>query len=199
MRKEYIYHNIPRTKFFNLRLGEKVSVSKIAKIVAFGKWEPQPNNSAIDRKADEIEHFFVTSLVAIHALKDSTKLCVVESVFGGDEHEFDNALFKIAEIQIKEELDDDKAMPENIRRMACEIGKVDWINDDEHLQSEGVLKELDTLIKELFPNGSEGERLGGLAAWFSGEMGSYFDKVCFSPSVILEAYVERINCIETQS
>ena len=175
-----------------------MSVSQIAKIVAFGKWKPQPNDSAIDRKADEIEHFFVTSLVAIHALKDSSKLYVVETIFGGDEFAFNNALLKVAEIQIKDELDDDKAMPENIRRMACEIGKVDWINDDEHLQVEDVLKELDTLIKELFPNGSEGEWLDGLAALFSGEMGSYFDKVCFSPSAIFEAYVERINTIRTK-
>ena len=174
-----------------------MSVSKIAKIVAFGKWKPQPNESAIDRKADEIEHFFVTSLVAIHELKDSSKLYLVETIFGGDEFAFNHALLKIAEIQIKDELDDDKAMPENIRRMACEIGKVDWVNDDEYLQSEDVLKELDALIKELFPHGSEGERLGGLATWFSGEMGSYFDKVCFSPSVILEAYVARINSIRT--
>jgi len=173
-----------------------VSVLQIAKIVAFGKWKPQPNDSAIDRKADEIEQFFVTSLVAIHALKDSSKLNVVETIFGGDEFAFKNALLKVAEIQIKDELDDDKAMPENIRRMACEIGKVDWVNDEEHLQSEGVLKELDSLIKELFPNGSKGELVDGLAASFSGAMGSYFDKVCFSPSVILEAYVERIKSQE---
>ena len=173
-------------------------MSQIAKVVAFGEWKPQPNNSAIDRKADEIEHFFVTSLVAIHALKDSSKLYVVETIFGGDEFAFKNALLKIAEIQIIDELDDDKAMPENIRRMACEIGKVDWVNDDEYLQSEEVLKELEALIEELFPNGSEGELLGRLAASFSGQMGSYFDKVCFSPSVIFEAYVERINTIRTR-
>lgn len=173
-------------------------VSKIAKIVAFGKWTPQPNNSAIDRKADEIEHFFVASLIAIHALKDSSRFDVVEKVFEGDEFEFNNALLTVAEIQIKDELDGDKAMPENIRRMACEIGKLDWVNDDEYLQSEDVLKELDTLIKEFFPNGYEEEWLGGLAAWFSAEMGSYFDKVCFSPRVILEAYEERINTIRTK-
>ena len=172
-----------------------MSVSQIAKVVAFGKWKPQPNDSAIERKALEIEQFFVTSLVAIHALKDSSKLYVVETIFGGDEFAFNNALLKIAEIQIKDELDDDKAMPENIRRMACEIGKVDWVNDDEYLQSEEVLKELDTLINELFPNGPEGEWLGGIAALFSVEMGRYFDKVCFSPSVIFEAYLERINSI----
>jgi len=173
-----------------------VSVSKIAKVVAFGKWKPKPNDSAIDRKADEIEHFFVTSLVAIHALKDSSKLDVVETIFGGDELAFNTALLKVAEIQIKDELDDDKAMPDNIRRMACEIGKVDWINDDEYLQSEDILIELDSLIKELFPNGSEGELLGGLAASFSGEMGNYFDQVCFSPRVILDAYLERISSLE---
>jgi len=175
-----------------------VSVSQIAKIVAFGKWKPQPNDSAIDRKAGEIENFFVTSMAVIHALKDSSKPYVVETIFGGDEFAFNNALLKVAKIQIKDELDDDKAMPENIRRMACEIGKVDWSNDDEYLQSEDVLKELDSLVKELFSYGSEGERLGRLAALFSGEMGSYFDKVCFSPSVILEAYVERINTIGTK-
>jgi len=173
-----------------------VSVSQIAKIVAFGKWKPQPNNSAIDRKAEEIEDFFVTSLIAIHALKDSTKPYVIETVFGGDELAFNHALSKIAEIQVKDELDDDNAMPDNIRRMACEIAKVDWVNGV-HLQSESVLQELDSLIKELFPNGPEGERLDGLAALFSAEMGSYFDKVCFSPAVILEAYVERINTIRT--
>jgi len=173
-----------------------VSVLQIAKIVAFGKWEPQPNDSAIDRKAGEIESFFVTSLVDIHALNDNSKHYVVETVFGGDELAFNNALLKVAEIQIKDELDDDKSMPENIRRMACEISKVDWVNDDEYLQCQDVLKELDTLIKELFPNGSKGELLGGLAASFSDEMGSYFNKVCFSPSVILEAYVERINSLD---
>ena len=173
-----------------------MSVLKIAKLVAFGKWKPQPNDSAINREADEIEPFFVTSLVAIHALKDSSKLCVVETIFGGDELAFKNALLNVAEIQIKDELDDDKAMPENIRRMACEIGKVDWIYDEEYLQSENVLEELSTIIKELFPHGAEGECLGGLAALFSGEMGHYFDKVCFSPRVILEAYEERINSIK---
>jgi len=170
-------------------------VSKIAKIVAFGKWKPQPNNLAIDRKAADIEDFFVTSLVAIHALKDSSKHYVVETVFGGDEFSFNKALLKVAEIQIKDELDADKAMPENIRRMACEIGKVDWINDDDYLQSEDVFKELGTLMEELYPKGSDGELLGGLAASFSGEMGSYFDQVCFSPRVILQAYVERMNSL----
>ncbi|MFT6122615.1 MAG: hypothetical protein ACJAWS_002274 [Oleiphilaceae bacterium] len=180
-------------------MGKKVSVPKIAKIVAFGKWEPKPNDSAIDIKADEIEHFFVASLVAIHALKESSKLYVVETIFGGDELAFDSALLKIAEIQIKDDLDDDKAMPEAIRSKACEIGEVDWVNDDEYFQREDVLEELNTLKKELFPNGAEGENLDELAAWFSGEMGSYFDKVCFSPRVILEAYVERINSIKTKS
>jgi len=173
-------------------------VSKIAKIVAFGQWKPQPNDSAIEGKADEIEHFFVTSLTAIHALTDSSKLHVVDTVFGGDEFAFNKALFKVAKIQIKDELDEDKAMPENIRRMACEIGKVDWANDDEHLQNDDVLKELDTLIKELFPNGAEGKCLAELAARFSREMGRYFDKVCFSPSTILEAYEERIKTIRTK-
>jgi hypothetical protein len=172
-------------------------VSQLAKIVAFGEWKPQPNDSAIARKADEIEHFFVTSLIAIHALKHNSKLYVVEKVFGSDELAFNDALLKVAKIQIEDELNDDEAMPENIRRMACEIGKVDWVND-EYLNSKDVLKELDTLVKELFPKDPKGECLVGLAALFSGEMGSYFDKVCFSPSVILEAYAERINTIRTK-
>ena len=170
-------------------------MSKIAKVVAFGKWKPKSNDLAIDIKANEIEHFFVTSLVAIHALKDSSKLYVVETIFGGDEFAFNNALLKVAEIQIKDELDDDKAMPENIRRMACEIGKVDWMNDDEYLQRGEVLKELDSFLKELFSNDSEGELLRGLAASFSGEMGSYFNKVCFSPRSILDAYAERLSSL----
>jgi hypothetical protein len=170
-------------------------VSKIAKIVAFGNWNPQPNKLAIIKKADEIEHFFVTSLVAIHALKDSSKLYVVETVFDGDEIEFKNALLKVAEIQIKDELDDNTAMAENIKRMACEIGKVDWVNDDEDFLCEKVLEEVDTLIKELCPNGSEDKSLSGLFALFSEEMGGYFENVCFSPKVILEAYKKRLKTL----
>ena len=78
-----------------------MSVSKIAKIVAFGSWKPQPNESAIDSKADENEHLFVTNLVAIHELKDSSKRYVVETIFGGDEFAFNNALLKIAEIHME--------------------------------------------------------------------------------------------------
>jgi hypothetical protein len=171
-------------------------VSKIAKIVAFGKWKPQPNDSAIDKKADDIERYFVTSLVAIHALKDSSKFYVVDTVFGGDELEFDKALLKVAEIQIKDELDDDETLPEAIRMRACEIGKIEWTNDHDYFQRKAVLEELEALVKELFSNGVEGKDLIGLAAWFSGEMGCYFDKVCFSPNMILEAYVGRIYSLD---
>jgi hypothetical protein len=169
-------------------------VSEIAKIVSFGNWNPQPNKLAIIKKAEEIEHFFVTTLVAIHALKDNSKFYVIETVFGGDEFEFNNDLLKVAEIQIKDELDDDKAMPENIRRMACEIGKVDWVGDEDFL-FEDVLEELEPIINELFHNEQENESLSRLAVLLSEKMGIYFEQVCFSPNVILEAYKERLKNI----
>ena len=175
-----------------------MSVPQLAKIVAFGKWKPQPNKLAIVKKADEVEHFFITSLVAIHALKDNSKRYLVDTVFGGDELSFNHALLQVAEIQIKDELDHDQSMSENIRRMACEIGQVDWLELDKCLQNNKVLEELDALIKALFPNGAEGESLAELALTFSEEMGGYFDNVSFSPELILEAYLERLKTIKTK-
>ena len=171
-------------------------MSKIAKIAAFGKWKPEPSDSAIHRKAEAIEHFFVTSLVAIHALKDNSKCRVVEQIFGGYEPEYTKALLAVASIQIKDELDNDKAMAENIRRMACEIGKVDWIESDTCRQNKEVLIALELIINELFSKGEDDAYLVKIATDFSTQMGGYFDMVCFSPKAIREAYSRRLLTID---
>ena len=173
-----------------------MSISKIAKVVAFGEWDPQPSAVVIEKKSVEIESFFVASLVAIHALANSSKSSVVEMIFGGDELAFKQALIKIAEIQLKDELDEDESLPEAIRVKAFEIGEVERVGDDEYFECKAVREELRGLISALFDGGPEGDLLDELAADFSGAMGDYFDKVCFSPGMIYEAYVKRMDSLE---